>query len=178
MSWIQKELRKRERHEARAAARAQAQVQEQRDSELAGETAAAAAAKAQALWDRFEATNAALPERLQLKREIPGPHEFPSERSVLTVLLCAKNGACIGYSGDAIRYLWPKKNASKSNNFWIRWQAGRGYRISRRTQPSLFRSSSQERAFREASVDHILRCLVTDQQVKFRSVCKRRLGLF
>jgi hypothetical protein len=176
MSWIQKELRKRERLEARAAARVQEPSSQ--DSEQAGEAAALAATRTQALWDRFEATNAALPERLQLTREVPGSHEFPSERAALLVLLSAKNGACIGYTGDAVRYLWPKKNASKSNNFWIRWQVGQGYRVSRRTQPSLLRSGAEERAFKESAIDHILRCLVTERQVKFRSVRKRRFWLF
>ena len=174
MSWIKKELRKRERLEARAAA----QEPGSQDSEQAGEVAALAAAKTQALWDRIEATHAALPEPLQLKREVPDRLEFPSERAAMRVLLSAKNGACIGYTGDAVRYLWPKKNASKSNNFWIRWQVGPGYVVSRRTRPSLLRAGAEERAFRDSAVDHILRCLVTERQVSFRSVRKRRFGLF
>jgi hypothetical protein len=174
MSWIKKELRKRERLETRAAG----QEPGPQDSDPVGEAAALTATKAQALWDRIEATHAALPEPLQLKREVPESHEFPSERAAMLVLLSARNGACIGYTGDAVRYLWPKKNVSQSNNFWIRWRVGKGYVVSRRTRPSLLRSSAEEQAFRDSAVDHILRCLVTERQVKFRSVRKRRFWLF
>jgi hypothetical protein len=170
MSWIDKELRKREKLEARAAAR--------QDSVLADEDGAPDGARIQALWDLFEATNDGLPDKLKLKREVPVSDGFPSDRSMFLVTLNAKNGACLGYTGDAIRYVWPQKSLRSSNNFWIRWQPGRGYRLSRRVKATAFTPGTQERAFREPAVDHILRCLVTDKRVTFRSVRKRRFWFF
>jgi hypothetical protein len=170
MSWIDKELRKREKQEARAQARM--------DSVQAGEGDAADGSRIQALWDLFEATNDALPEKLRLQREVSAGDGFPSERSMFLVMLNAKNGACLGYTGDAIRYLWPHKSARSSNNFWIRWQPGQGYRLSRRVKATALRPGTEERAFREPAVDHILRCLVIDKRVTFRSVRKRRFWLF
>jgi hypothetical protein len=170
MSWIDKELRKREKLEARANARL--------ESVQAAEGDAAAGARIQALWDLFEATNDALPEKLKLKREAPASDGFSSEHSMFLVVLKAKNGACLGYTGDAIRYIWPQKSLRSSNNFWIRWQPGLGYRLSRRVKPTMFRPSVEERAFRQPAVDHILRCLVIDKRVTFRSVRKRRFWLF
>jgi hypothetical protein len=176
MTWIDKELRKREKREAREArALAKQTVAPPIDAATA---AAAEAASIQALWDRLEAMNTELPDKLQLKREIPAADEFPSERSVFLVLLSAKNGAAVGYTGDAIRYIWPQKNLRSSNNFWIRWRPAQGYRVNRRTRPSMLRGETEERGFKESSLDHILRCMVTDRQVKFRTVRKRRFGLF
>jgi hypothetical protein len=170
MSWIDKELRKREKLEARAAAR--------QESVLAEEAGAPDGARIQALWDLFEATNDALPEKLKLKREVSAGDDFPTERSMFLVMLNAKNGACLGYTGDAIRYLWPQKSLRSSNNFWIRWQPGQGYRLSRRVKATAFRPGTEERAFREPAVDHMLRCLVMQKRITFRSVRKKRFWLF
>jgi hypothetical protein len=170
MTWIEKELRKREKLEARAQARL--------ESVQAAEEGAADGVRIQALWDLFEATNDALPEKLKLQREVSAGDGFPSERSMFQVMLNAKNGACLGYTGDAIRYVWPQKSLRSSNNFWIRWVPGLGYRLSRRVKPTMFKASTEERAFRQPAVDHILRCLVIDKRVTFRSVRKKRLGLF
>jgi hypothetical protein len=176
MTWIDKEMRKREKREAR-----EAQDLARHAAASAIDPAGAAAAEAasiRALWQRFEAMNTALPEQLQLKREIPAADEFPSERSVFLVLLNAKNGAAIGHTGDAIRYIWPETNERSSNNFWIRWRPLQGYRLCRRTRPSALRGETEERPFNESSLDHIFRCMVTDRQVTFRTVRKRRFGLF
>jgi hypothetical protein len=176
MTWIDKELRKREKREAREA------------RDLARNTAAptidpaaAAAAEAasiQALWERIEALNQALPEPLQLQRETPIDDQFAADRSMFRVLLSAKNGAAVGYTGDAIRYLWPKKNVRTSYNFWIRWRPVQGYRVCRRTRPSVLRGEVEERAFNESSLDRLFRCLVTERRVTFRAVRKRRFWLF
>ena len=170
MSWIDKELRKREKLEARADA--------QLESVQGGKDGPADGARMQALWDLFEATNDTLPEKLKLKREVSAGDGFPTERSMFLVMLNAKNGACLGYTGDAIRYLWPHKSEHKSNNFWIRWMPGQGYRLTRRVKPTVLWSNTEERALREPAVDHILRCLVVDKRVTFRSVRKRRFWLF
>ena len=116
MSWIEKELRKREKLEARAQAK--------QDSLQHGEEEANEHARIQTLWALFEATNDALPKKLKLQREVATGEGFSVERSTFLVALNAKNGACLGYTGDAIRYLWPKKSLRSSNNFWIRWQPG------------------------------------------------------
>lgn len=170
MSWIDKELRRRERQEARANAK--------HDSVPAGDDAADESAKISALWDRFEAINEALPEKLQLKRDISDGKGFPSERSIFLIFLSAKNGAGIGYTGDGIRYIWPQKHTRSSYNFWIRWNPGQGFQVSRRVKPTMFRPGTDERAFHEPAIDHIFKCLVTDTRVRFRSVRKKRLWLF
>ena len=170
MSWIDKELRKREKLQAKANARLQGMSD--------GDDGPADAARMQALWDSFEATNDALPAPLKLQREVSIGDGYPTEKSMFVVMLNAKNGACLGYTGDAIRYLWPHKSHRKSNNFWIRWMPGKGYRLERRVKPTVLRSNTEERAFHQPAVDHILRCLVVDKQVTFRSVRKRRFWLF
>ncbi len=170
MSWIDRELRRRERREAKAIAR--------HDSVPAEDLGADEATKIKALWDRLESINSALPEKLQLKRDVSDGTGYPSERSIFLILLSAKNGSGIGYTADGIRYIWPKKHTRSSYNFSIRWNPGKGYCVSRRVKPTVFRPGVEERAFQEAAIDHIFKCLVTDTRVTFRSVGKKKFWLF
>jgi hypothetical protein len=170
MSWTDKELRRREKKAA--VTRAQdASASTQGDEGSAAEHMAR-------LWADFEAVHNALPAPLQLKRLTAADNEFATGHSMFVVLLLAKNGAGIGYTGDGIRYIWPKGNNRRSNNFWIRWQPEQGLRLSRRVKPGLLRPAIEEHAFQPSSIEHIFKCLVTEQRVKYRAVRKRRFWLF
>lgn len=170
MSWIDKELHKRRKVEARS--REVGSVippQRAEGHEIERITA---------LWERFEETNRALPPELKLERRTAASGSFPPELSMLTTLLMSGNGAAIGFSGRAIRYFWPKPNAKKSNNFWIRCDPDRGFVLNRRIKPTALGSGTDEAAFDERSIDHIFECLVTGKRVTWRAVRKRRLWLF
>ncbi len=170
MTWIDKELRKRERLDARVSAKG--------DSQWVEDSTTLGSAKLLALWQKLESANEALPEKLRLKREVSTANAFPSERSAFLMFLVAKNGSGIGYTGDAIRYIWPQRNARSSYNFWIRWHPALGYRLIRRVRPSMFSSGIDEHAFNEAALDHIFKCLVVEARVKYWAVRKRRFWLF
>jgi len=173
MSWIDKELRRRQKQPAPArAATSVAPSENGASSEIE---------RIAALWEKFEEANRALPDALRLQRQTASTSVFPVELAMLTTLLKAGNGACIGFSGRAIRYFWPKPNPKKSNNFWIRAHPEKGYLLNRRIKPiglGAEMAEMAERRFNEGSIDHILRCLVTGKRVSWRSVCKRRLWLF
>jgi hypothetical protein len=170
MSWIDKEVRRRQR----------------RESQGRGNTSIAPSsggldidAKGIAvLWDRIEESNAALPPELRLPRLTASTTKFYDEFSVCVVLLKGDNGAGIGFTGDAIRYIWPVKRQRKSNNLWIKAHGRMGYVVSRRVKTSMPGITMVESAFDERSVDHILKCLVTDRQVTWRSVTRRRFWIF
>ena len=78
----------------------------------------------------------------------------------------AENRACLGFTDDGIRYLWPKRTAGKSNNFWIRWKADQGYVVSRRVGGSMGSPVMAEHAFDATSVDHMIKCLVMGQRIR------------
>ena len=170
MSWIDRELRRRQKLEAK-----------QRDGNSmppAAPGAGSTAARIATLWGRFEAANDALPEELRLARKTPANGRFAPEHAMFQVFLQSSNGAGIGFTGDAVRYVWPKPNMKKSNNFWIRCQPEAGYLLGRRVGPSLAEPRIVEREFDERSVDRIMRRLVTAKRVTWRSVRKRRFWLF
>ncbi len=172
MSWIDKEVRRRSKH---------AQPALGEHTEQPGAASAHEDLKRIAeLWARFETANSALPPELQLplQRDDAARKAFAPERAMFQVILMGGNDAGIGYTGDAIRYFWPKKNFRTSNNFWIRHRHGEGYILTRRQQPGVLRLSVSEQRFDERRIEHILKCLVTAQRVTWRSVGKRRFGLF
>jgi hypothetical protein len=131
-----------------------------------------------ALWERFEDANNALPPELKLTRQSRDTTPFSPDRAMYQTLFLGANGAGLGFTGAAIRYFWPKKDANKSNNFWIRYEIPKGYVLNRRMKPSWTRPNVDERALDESAVDHIVKCLVTEKRVKWRAVSKRRFWLF
>ena len=170
MSWVDKELRKRE--------------QRALPSRDAGTTPSStvtpvtAAEKLTALWEHIEAANEQLPPALKLARKTAAELQFFAERSMFRLLLLSGNDAGIGLTADAVRYFWPAPNLQKSNNFWIRWNPDGGYIVARRIHSRFTGPGMVERTFDERSIEHIVKCLVTGKLVTFRSVRKRRLGLF
>ena len=170
MSWIDKELRRRQK--------AQAKDRDGHSVQLEGEGAQTETERLTALWDRFEQAHAALPTELKLQRQTPADTAFSPDRMMFKVLLLASNHAGLGLTNDGIRYFWPKGNARRSNNFWIRYRVGKGYVLSRRVKPSWVRPATEERLLNERSVDAIIKSLVTGKRVTWRQVRKRRLWLF
>ncbi len=107
MSWIEKELQKRKSRQERSATL-------QKPSRISGPESI------ERLWERIVFANKNLPVDLQLETQLVEPPLRPIG-IIFQAWLRAPNGAAIGYAGDAIRYFWPKANARRSNNFWIRW---------------------------------------------------------
>ena len=172
MSWVQKELKKR----TAAAARETAPVPA--SGPHGGATAQTAEAKIARLWDRLEAANNALPAELKLRRELDYTAAVLLDRPAFPVVLVAQNGACLGFTEDGIRYIWPQRNARKSNNFWLRWNNCSGYVVNRRVSWSWSGATSVDRRFKESSLDLMLKCLVTGVRIKPGAVCSKRFWLF
>ncbi len=170
MSWVEKELKKR----SAAAARDMSPRSSRRgDSSLHGDPAHIAA-----LWARIEAANDALPAELRLAREPGNAVAFAVALAAFQHWLVAPDGAALGFNGDGIRYQWPVPNPRKSHNLWIRWREGPGYVVQRRVASMFAGDGLQERRFDESRIDRMLRCLVTGERIRLRTVARRRLGLF
>lgn len=170
MSWIDRELRRRQKQDVRG-----------RGSTSAGLTAGSLEDESRgvaALWDRIEQANAGLPAELQLPRLLASTTRMAEEFAGCSVLLKAANGAGIGFTGSAIRYVWPKKRLRKSNNFWIKAHGAGGFVVSRRVKTSMPGITMQDGVFDEGSIERILRCLVTARQVTWRTVTRRRFFFF
>ncbi len=167
MSWIEKERKRRQREAEKSAA-----VQAAADSglDVDGEHAM------RALWQRFEAGNAALPPELQLLRE--EVTYVPERGPRFLAWLRAPNGAALGFTGDAVRYVWPERNASRSHNFWIRWNNDERWlevsqRVSSATPPVM-----RDYRFDDSRIEQVLKGLVQGQRVKAAKLRKRRFWLF
>lgn len=169
MSWIEDELRRREALEARESAAGALKSADKDQAKSSGILS---------LWDRFEAANQALPEKLQLRRQArkPGP-VLPGVPNFL-VWLIAPNGAGLGLTEDGIRYLWPEENRLKSNNFWIHSGKKKGYRLVRRVGQATDLPGSSERRLNANAVDEILRRLVTNARVDYKAVSGGWLGRY
>jgi hypothetical protein len=167
-SWVDRELKKKQKAAAKARAsgpisRSRAEVEGQRDP-----------ARMRALWERVLQANEALPPALQLRRQENPTGVAAEEGPPFELWLVAENDAALGFNGEAIRYEWPKFHPRKSNNFWIRWSAGRGYYVSRRAERLWTSAEWQERPFDESRIDYILKCLVRGVRVTLRSISVRR----
>lgn len=158
MSWVEKELKR------RVAAMGHEPTKSLVEREDLG--AQEAPAHIRLLWRRVEEANEELPAELRLQREEHQPDRFPSELPPFPVALVADNRACLGFTEDGIRYLWPKRTAGKSNNFWIRWKADQGYVVSRRVGGSMGSPVTAEHAFDATSVDHMIKCLVMGRRIR------------
>lgn len=130
------------------------------------------------LWDKFEAANKALPPGLQLQPQLNKPDDAVPGKPPFRQWLRAPNGAGLGFNGEGIRYYWPQTNKSKSNNFWIRWEAGLGYVVCRRVGLSASSPKTQKLSFKESRVEHMLKCLVTGVRIKPRAIRVRRFWFF
>jgi hypothetical protein len=170
MSWIEKELKKRAARKARATdpdSRTHGDTEDRRDT-----------TRILALWDRILDANNALPAELKLRRETDPSGTSLMDGPPFILWLVAENDAALGFDGEGIRYVWPEAGKRRSNNFWIRWSANKGYFLSQRVAGLLSGVDTRDRRFNEARIDHMLKCLVTGVRVKPRSVSARRLWFF
>lgn len=162
MSWVDRELKKRTAEHApgRSAAPppAAAHAEHARRQRVA------------AVWVRLEKINNALPDALRLNRVIGEPGTFVGLVPAFPVALVASNGACLGLTEEGVRYLWPTKNARKSNNFWLRWEADKGYVLSRRVSGSWISPSSEEHRFDTTKLEYMIKCLVTCERIDLKAV--------
>ncbi len=170
MSWVDKELKRRASQTARETAASSLAAAHEATRPPLGDV--------QALWARLCEANEALPSALRLRQGNYHPGNGLTLSPPLDAWLIAENGAGLGCNGQGIRYVWPKVNQNRSNNLWIRGEAG-GYLVERRVRPSLLRTSGmQQRTFDESRLAHLLQCLVTGRRVTLRSIARRRLLVF
>lgn len=169
MSWIKKELKRRARTPGAEPELAAASAQ----PAAGGEQALLAI---QALWQRLETANEALPPELKLRREpvAPAPRQGPR----FQVWLRAPNGAAIGHAGDALRYVWPGSPARRSSNFWIGWDAQAGQLELRQRVSPLPSPVIARHRFDEGRAELIVKQLVLGKKVSVRALRKKRLWLF
>lgn len=163
MSWIDKELKRRAKQSSPADDPPPAPTGPERMQEL---------------WKRIEGANGALPAELQLASSPDAPGHLPPDSPRFRVWLRAADGAALGWAGDAIRYVWTKNNARKSNNFWIRWSEPRGRYVVQRRVGSSMPSVHQELPFDERRIERMIKHLVLGRQVTIRSIRRKRLWLF
>lgn len=166
MSWIEKELKRRA---ARPAAALKARAVSGTDSQMPGESEAM-----QLLWHKIEALNRALPEELRLQDEPHRQDGLLFDTPPFRMWLMAPNGAGLGFTGEGVRYCWPVLSRRRSHNFWIRWHEKPGYRVTQRLVWSWTGASAVEAAFDEASLEHVIQCLVQGRRVRLRALRVRR----
>jgi hypothetical protein len=169
MSWIKKELKRRARTPEAEPELAAASAQ----PGTGGEQAVLAI---QALWQRLEAANEALPTELKLRREPVA--QAPRQGPRFQVWLRAPNGAAIGHAGDALRYVWPGSPARRSSNFWIGWDAQAGQLELRQRVSPLPSPVIARHRFDEGRAELIVKQLVLGKKVSVRALRKKRLWLF
>lgn len=174
MAWTDKELKKRSAH----AARESTSGANTGTSKSAGSDSDLEANRIAALWDKFEAANKALPQGLQLQPQLDKPDHAVPGKPPFRQWLTTPNGAGLGFNGEGIRYYWPQASKSKSNNFWIRWEAGLGYVICRRVGMSAASPRTEKLRFKEACIDRMLKCLVTGVRIKPSAIRMRRFWVF
>jgi hypothetical protein len=165
MSWIDKELKKR--------------VEATRHSNSPADTSIISEPEKMAvLWRKLEAANNALPPELKLAADFNLPAVAALDEPRFLVWFKAPNGAGLGFTGDAIRYVWPEINERASYNFWIRWTPDRGYRLGRRVFSPITGPKIVERSFSERRADFMIKCMVVGRRVTPRAIRKKRLWLF
>ena len=175
MSWVDTELKKRT---ARAAREAASDASKKGESGSGESETDLDANRISTLWDRFEEANNALPPALKLQPQLDRPDEPGPGKPPFRRWLKAPNGAGLGFNGEGIRYYWPEQSKSNSNNFWIRWEAGMGYAVCRRVALSSSSAKTEKLRFKESSVEHMLKCLVTGVRIKPKAIRVRRFWLF
>ena len=173
MSWVEAELKKRAARTGRETGAGGSHSDDRHKDTVPGLNSQ----QIRRLWDRIAAANKALPAELTLPDQADGQQEPATEKPPFSHWLRAPNGAGLGFNGEGIRYYWPQPNKSKSNNFWIRWEEGQGYRVTRRKGQSRSGATDQWR-FNEARIEYLLRCLVTGVRIKPKALRVRRFWLF
>ena len=175
MSWVDTELKKRTARAARETAVGASTKGESGSGESETDLDAK---RISALWDRFEEANNSLPLALKLQPQLDRPDEPVPGKPPFRRWLKAANGAGLGFNGEGIRYFWPQQSRGNSNNFWIRCEAGMGYAVCRRVALSSMSAKTEKLRFKESSVEHMLKCLVTGVRIKARAIRVRRFWLF
>ena len=132
------------------------------------------------LWKRLEQANEVLPDALRLKAVDGGPPPLtpdPLQPVHFLAWLRAPNGAALGFSGDAVRYIWPQRAFKRSRNFWIRWTAERGFYVQQRLgAANVADPHSAESSFDPRRADEMVRRLVTGKRITPGAIRKRWLG--
>ena len=175
MSWVDAELKKRTARAARATTSGASKSGESGRGESTNQLDAN---RVSTLWDRFEEANHALPPALKLQPQLNRPDDSLPGQPPFRQWLKAPNGAGLGFNGEGIRYHWPQHGKGKSNNFWIRWEAGMGYAVWRRVGLTSSSARTEKLRFKESSVEHMMKCLVTGVRVKPKAIRVRRFWFF
>lgn len=163
MSWIDKELKRRG-------------TTSQMPPDLPVPKGQEVADRIQALWQRIEEANRALPDALRLLPAAPGL-QHPGGPPVQTWLR-APNGAGLGFAGEAVRYLWPQPGRRRSHNFWLRWDVARQRYVVHQRTGTMMVPRVDEAPFDERKLEHMFKCLVTGRRITVGSIRLRRFWLF
>lgn len=159
MSWTEKEIKKRRSREERSTPSPRTpKTSEQEATER--------------LWNRIDLANKNLPAELQLETQRIDPPAKPM-LPTFRIWLRAPNGAAIGCASDAIRYIWPKANAQRSNNFWIRWN----FELQRHVVVRRMGNTVRVYRFDERRIDYLIRRLVMGRIVAASALRVRRFWL-
>ncbi|MDE2371455.1 MAG: hypothetical protein KGN16_20975 [Burkholderiales bacterium] len=164
MPWTDRELKRR--------------AERPRATASPGLAADSESARMRSLWGRLKACNAALPQELRLTIDAVAPAVASAQEIGFIEWMKAPAGAALGYTGHAIRYLWPEPGLQRSNNFWIRWNDQRQrYVLLHRTDAALPPTVAEYR-FDERRAGYMLKRLVQGRRIRARSLRSKFLGLF
>jgi len=165
MSWIDKELKRRTQGT-------------QPSKTPAGRPVATETEHIAALWRKLESANNALPPQLRLAADVDLAVLPAFDAPKFLVWFKALNGAGLGFTGDAIRYVWPERSERASHNFWIRWTPERGYRLAQRVVSPLTGPKIVERSFSDRRAEYMIQCMVVGRRITPRAVRRKRWWLF
>ena len=168
MSWIDKELKKRAA-KSKVAASEQAPLTPDPGAETR---------RAAELWAILQAANEALPDEIRLRPDKSRFVGSAADDMSVHEWLSAPNGAALGFAGNALRYVWPKRSEGKSRNFWIRWHVQKQCYVLNQRVSSTVPPIISEVRFNDSKTEYMLRCLVVGKRIKLWAVRKRRLWLF
>jgi hypothetical protein len=164
MSWIERELKRR--------------AQDLQPTVPHQSIITSDSARIQELWNSFKDANNALPKEIQLQISNDSFFQAAGEDAVIVEWLRASNGAALGFTGHAIRYVCHIKTQRKSNNFWIRWDAQQQRYVLNQRKSSSIPPSVAEYTFDQGRTQYMTKCLVLGKRISSRSVRKKRLWFF
>ena len=130
------------------------------------------------LWSKLHGCNRSLPSEIQLQSDKSRTVLTSPEEANMLEWLLAPNGAALGFSGSAVRYVWPHRPQRKSMNFWVRWSVQkRCYVVNQRIDAAV-PPTIAEYPFDDGKIESMLKCLVLCKPIKPRLVRQRRFWLF
>lgn len=130
------------------------------------------------LWVSIQGANSALPIELQLRADNIPPASATPEDANIREWLKAPNGSALGFTGTAIRYVWPERDKNRSNNFWIFWnELLQRYVLQQRVNSNIPPTVAVYKAT-SVSTEKTVKFLVLGKRIKPRSIRNKRFWVF